>query len=448
MRFSLPRDPFSLVGTILTTIGGVLFVVFFFLDLVGLHTNPYMGIVFFMVLPTIFIIGLLLIPVGVWRERRRRLAGKPSAPPWPRLDLNDPRQRSWVALIAAATVVNVVIVSLAAYSGVEYMDSVKFCGQVCHTVMKPEFTAHENGPHARVACVQCHIGPGAGWFVRSKLSGARQVLAVTFHTYERPIPSPVQNLRPARETCEECHWPDKFQGDITRIVHNYADDEKNTDTPVTLALHVGGGDGPGIHWHVSAGTKVEYIATDDKRQVIPWVRLTKADGTVQVFAVDGVSQAALDKGEHRTMDCVDCHNRPAHTFDANADKAVNRALGSGLIPVSLPFIKREAARVLTATYASQDAANGAIEKGLTDFYRAQFAQAFASHESEVKQAVTGVQGLYDLNVFPAMNVTWSSYPNNIGHADFPGCFRCHDGNHNTKDGKTISQACDLCHDIK
>ena len=176
MRLPLPRHPVSVVGALLATIGAVLFLIVFFLDLFGMHTNPYLGIVFFIVLPAIFVLGLILIPIGSWRERRRRLAGHTGPFQWPRLDLNNTHQRNVVIAIVALTFVNVVIISLASYSGVEYMDSVSFCGQVCHNVMMPEFTAHQDGPHARVACVQCHIGPGASWFVRSKLDGARQVV--------------------------------------------------------------------------------------------------------------------------------------------------------------------------------------------------------------------------------------------------------------------------------
>lgn len=453
IRLPIPRHPLSIAGALLTTIGAVLFLVFFFLELLGLQTNPYMGIVFFLILPSLFVLGLILIPIGAWLERRRKRAGRPVRAPWPRLDLNDSRQRTFVFSFVAVTIINVVIVSLAAYSGVEYMDSVSFCGQVCHTVMRPEFVAYENGPHARVACVQCHIGPGAPWFVRSKLSGTRQVFAVTFDTYSRPIPSPVENLRPAQETCEQCHWPDKFQGDIVRVIHDYATDEANTDSVTTLAVHVGGGVNgvgmpTGIHWHVNAGIRIEYIATDDKRQVIPWVRLIDRDGNVTDFVTDGVTADQLARGELRTMDCVDCHNRPSHTFDPTADRAVNRAMASGAIPSGLPFVKREATAALTATYPSQTAALDAIAAKLREFYRLQYPQVYSGQRQDVEHAVSGTQELYRINVFPSMNVTWGTYPNNIGHMDFPGCFRCHDDSHKDRTGQTIPQNCDLCHSFQ
>jgi nitrate/TMAO reductase-like tetraheme cytochrome c subunit len=451
-RFPLPKNPFSLAGAVLATLSAVLFLIVFFLDVLGLHTNPYLGIVFFIVFPSLFVIGLLLIPVGVWRDRRRRLAGKPEFH-WLRVDLNDPHQRSVTFFIVALTLVNLVIVSLAAYSGVEYMDSVQFCGQVCHTVMQPEFAAYEDGAHSRVTCVQCHIGPGAGWFVKSKLSGARQVVAVTLGTYSRPIASPVHNLRPARETCEQCHWPEKFHGDMVRVAHDYADDEKNTESTTTLNVHVGGGSdrlgiATGIHWHMNVANKIEYITTDDKRQVIPWVKMTDRFGNVREYTAEGVTPADLAKGETRTMDCVDCHNRPAHPMDPTPDKAVNRVLATGEMPKTLPFIKREATAALKESYPSETAAVDAIAVRLREFYRTQQSAVYMGRRQEVERAVSATQQIYRRNIFPAMNITWGTYANNIGHMDFPGCFRCHDAGHATKDGKVIAQSCDLCHSMQ
>jgi hypothetical protein len=345
-----------------------------------------------------------------------------------------------------------VIVSLAAYRGVEYMDSVQFCGQVCHTVMKPEFTAYQDGAHSRVACVDCHIGTGASWFAKSKISGARQVLAVTFHTYDRPIPSPVQNLRPARDTCEQCHWPEKFHGDKIVRVSEYAEDETNTESITTLQVHVGGGSerlgrAQGIHWHMNVANQVEYIATDDKRQVIPWVRVTDLSGNVREYVADGVKPEDLAKGERRRMDCMDCHNRPSHAMAATPERAVNDLIANGDIPKQLPFVRREAVKALKASYASQDAAEDGIARALREFYRVERNDVYMSHRADVEKAVRASAGVYRRNVFPEMNVQFGTYPNNIGHMDSPGCFRCHDDSHKTRDGKKIGQACDTCHAI-
>ena len=448
------RSPLSLAGMVLTTISAIVFLVVFLADLFGMHTNPYLGILFFLILPSIFVFGLILIPLGAWIERRRRAAGKkPSELHWPRIDLNNPDQRRIAIAVFTLTMANIVIVSLASYRGVEYMDSVQFCAQTCHTVMKPEATAHQDGPHARVTCVQCHIGSGATWFARSKLSGTRQLFAVAFETYSRPIPTPVQNLRPARDTCEQCHWPAKFHGDTVRRIVEYGDDEKNTESVTTLEMHVGGSTGrarasSGIHWHADPANEIDYISTDDKRQVIPWVRVMDRSGVVREFVADGVTPDQLAKGERRRMDCMDCHNRPSHRMAASAEVAVNAAMAASDIPSSLPFVRREAVRVLTGSYSTEEQATDAIAKELRDFYRGTYESVYMSERQEVERAVAGVQQIYRRNVFPEMKVQFGTYPDNVGHNAFPGCFRCHDDSHVSKDGAKIGQECDTCHTIK
>jgi len=439
---------------VLTTISASVFLIVFLADLFGLHTNPYLGILFFLVLPGVFLFGLALIPLGAWLERRRRARGRPSSQiHWPRVDLNDPVHRRAAVIAFALTMANIVIVSLAAYRGIEYMDSVQFCGQVCHSVMKPEFTAYQDGPHSRVTCVQCHIGAGASWFAKSKVSGTRQVLAVTFHTYSRPIPSPVQNLRPARDTCEQCHWPEKFHGDKIVRVFEYGEDEKNTESVTTLQVHVGGGSerlgiAQGIHWHMNVANEVEYIATDDKRQVIPWVRVKDRFGNVREYTAEGAKPEDLAKGERRRMDCMDCHNRPSHPMAATPERAVNQRMARGDIPKTLPFVRRETVKALKASYPSQERAEEGISRSLRDFYRSQFPTDFMSRRQEVEKAANAAIDVYRRNVFPEMNVAFGTYPNNIGHMDFPGCFRCHDDSHASKDGKKIGQDCETCHKIE
>lgn len=452
MKLPIPRNPIAIAGALLATIGALFFLIFFLLDLFGLHSNPYMGILFFLVLPGVFVLGLLLIPVGLWQDRRRRRAGQTTLA-WPRIDFNNPRHRNIAFLVAVATFFNVLIVSLAAYSGVHYMDSNEFCGKVCHTVMAPEYAAFQDGAHSRVGCVQCHIGPGAPWFVQAKISGLRQVAAVTLNTFSRPIPSPVHNLRPARETCEQCHWPEKFHGDKVKVIRSFASDETNTESTTTLQIHVGGGSdklsiATGIHWHMNVANVVEYVAADEKRQVIPWVRITDRTGKTQEYLADGVKIDDIDMSRKRRMDCVDCHNRPSHPFDATADKAIDRALAMGLIPRDLPYVKREAAAAIGAAYPTHQVASDTIAQRLRDFYRNNYSTIYMSRRPDVERAIAGAQQSYVRNVFPDMNVGWGTYPNNIGHMDFPGCFRCHDDNHKTRDGKTIGQDCTFCHTIQ
>ncbi len=451
-RFSLVRNAVTIFGAAVTTSSALLFIAFFSLELFGMHSNPYLGMLFFVVLPGLFVLGLIIMPVGVWLERRRRAAGTSGWwPHWPRIDLNEGWQRRTAATFIIATVTNLLIITVAAYKGVEYMDSVAFCGQLCHRVMEPEWAGYQEGPHSRVLCIQCHIGPGANWFVKSKMSGTRQVFAVTFNTFSRPIPSPVTDLRPARDTCEQCHWPEKFHGDKIVEVREYGDDQANTESKTSLRLHVGGvslaqGKATGIHWHVGAMNKIEYIATDDKRQAIPWVRLDDGKGHQTVYRVDGVTDQQLSAAPPaRTLDCIDCHNRPSHTFALSAERAVDAAIAAGDLDATIPFVRREAVRVLRAKYASRAAALDGIANDLARFYREQQPSVAAA---TVQRVIETTRRAYVRNVFPEMNVGWGTYPNNIGHTAFPGCFRCHDGDHKSPEGKVISQSCDLCHTIE
>jgi nitrate/TMAO reductase-like tetraheme cytochrome c subunit len=447
-RFSLYRNGITIFGAALATSGAALFLTFFLLEVFGYRGNPYAGMLFFMVFPAIFVAGLVIIPIGIWIERKQRAAGK-EAWRWPRLDFGEPSQRRAAAVFFVMTILNILIVSVAAYKGVEYMDQPEFCGQLCHEVMEPEWAGFQEGSHSRVGCVQCHIGAGAPWFVKAKISGMRQVYAVTFNTHSRPIPSPVHDLRPARDTCEQCHWPEKFHGDKIRTIRAYGDDEANTESTTSLRMHIGGiapgvGVASGIHWHVSQDNQIEYVTTDVKRETIPYVKLVDRSGKVTEFRATGLTDAQLANGERRVLDCVDCHNRPAHTFAFSAERAVDDALAASAIDRTIPFVRRETVKVLKASYATQDAALAGIAGGLTAFYRENATVPAAA----IKTAVDTAQRLYLRNVFPTMKVTWGSYVNHIGHTAFPGCFRCHDDQHVSPDGKVISQDCGLCHTIE
>ena len=448
----MKRNPISIVGVAIATLAAFFFIFVLLADWFGLHTNPYLGIVFFLVVPAIFVFGLLLIPVGLVIERRRRRKGlEPQG--WPSIDLNDPHHRRVAMTVLSLTLVNLLIVSLAAYKGIEFMDSPTFCGQVCHTVMQPEFTAYRDGPHSRVACVQCHIGPGAPWFVKSKLDGTRQVIAVLRNNYSRPIESPVHNLRPARDTCEQCHWPEKFHGDKVEVIHEFASDEKNTESVTKLMVHVGGGSArlgiaSGIHWHMNVANIIEYVTTDEKRQTIPYIRMQDPQGNVREYRSPGVTDDQLAKGERRRMDCMDCHNRPSHPFSASPERAVDAAMAIGEIPRTLPFARREAVESLKADYKDRETADQQITQRLRNFYGQNYPGLAKDHGGEIDQLVRGARNVYGRNVFPAMKVTWGTHANNLGHTDSTGCFRCHDDQHKTPDGRVIRQDCDLCHDMQ
>jgi len=308
-------------------------------------------------------------------------------------------------------------------------------------VMKPELTAHALGPHARVACAECHIGPGASWFVRSKLSGSYQIYATAFNKYPRPIPTPIRNLRPARETCEQCHWPKQFIGNLDQTFHYYMSDVSNTPYAIRMTIKVGGsnplrGQVGGIHWHTSVSNRVDYFATDEARQNIPWVRMTDGQGVVTIYRTQRFTND-VSQDQFRTMDCIDCHNRPSHRF-MSPDNAINLALSLGQIDRTMPWIKTNVVCALTHPYPNETEAREGIATLLAEQY---------PNDPRVRDVIPVVQRIYEDNFFPEMKSSWKSYPDNIGHLIWPGCFRCHDGNHKSKDGKVITANCDACHII-
>ena len=449
----------SLLGIVITTISAIVMLVLFLLETFGSLSNPYVGIITYLILPLFFLTGLILIPIGIRRVQMMRMRLKasgesvPELLTYPRWDFNDVRVRRTALFIIFASVANVIILSISTYQGVHYMESVEFCGTVCHTVMKPEFTTHQFSPHSRVSCTGCHIGPGASWFVKSKLSGVRQVFAVALNTYHKPIATPVANLRPARDTCEQCHWPEKFHDDRSRIIRKYSDDEKNTPLTTALVLKVGGvqdraGRGRGIHWwHMDPVNKVSYVA-DEKRETMYWVehRNGKGEATEYSLADSKSTPQDLAKRERRVMDCVDCHNRPTHIYRL-PDESVDKAITDLEVDRSLPFIKKKSVELLKTSYSSEAEAHRGIESGLKDFYQKQYPAISSANSRQIISAAKALQSIYSRNVFPEMNVTWGAYPNNLGHQDFPGCYRCHDDNHKSKDGKTITQDCSSCHDL-
>ena len=446
-RQDLLRHPLSLAGAALATISGVLVVALFSASFLGFGGSPYIGVVAYVVLPSLLVLGLVLIPLGMALERRRlaRLAaaGRPE-PPLPIVDFNRPRTRVLALAFLALSTVNVLILAGASYRGVEVMDSPAFCGS-CHSVMDPEASAHRRSPHARVRCVECHIGPGASWFVKSKLSGTWQLVSVTLGLYPRPIPTPVKNLRPARETCEQCHWPTKFVGDRLKVLTRHADDAESTPLKTVFLLHVGGAQGThakGIHWHVDPGVRVRYLA-DAKREKIGTVELTGPDGARRSYEAKG---EAVPGGRWRDMDCVDCHNRPTHIY-RSPEEEVDEAIEAGRIDRALPFVRREAVKALRVEYPSTDAARAGLRAQLADFYAKQVPAPTAERRAAVERAAQELGDIWARNVWPGMKIGWGTYPSFLGHAEAPGCFRCHDGDHTTKDGRTISGECDLCHQL-
>jgi nitrate/TMAO reductase-like tetraheme cytochrome c subunit len=448
------RNPISLTGAALAlvSLGNIIFL--FLLDVLSTTPSPYVGILAYMVAPGFLIFGLLMIAAGAWwdaRKRRTQIPGE-TLEYW-RIDFNDPTQRGAVAFFFSFTIVFILMSVVGSYKAYEFTDSVQFCGQLCHSVMNPEFTAYQLSPHARVACVECHVGAGASWYVRSKLSGARQVFATAFNTFPRPIPTPVHNLRPAPETCEECHWPRRFYGAQLKVFTHYAEDEKNTPRQIRMLLKTGGGDPmtgapAGIHWHMNIANEITYIATDEQRQVIPYIHVKDLQGRVTEYTAKDspLSQADIAKRPKRRMDCVDCHNRPTHIY-VPPDRAVDESLYAGRMDASLPFLKQQAVTVLTNAYPTTEVAMQGIATDLHKFYSEKYPDLEKNKQGEIRTAIAEVQRIYRSTTFPEMKLNWKTHPNNVGHFYFPGCFRCHDGQHVSADGRVVSKDCDICHSI-
>ena len=433
------RTRLSLAGTVLTTVSALLFIALFVMELVGLHGGPYTGILAFLVVPAFFLLGLLLIPLGLWLDRRRRRRDGSEA------DLSTSTTARKIRIFLIATVVNLVIVTLAAFKGVEVMETNEFCGQACHSVMAPEFTTFQRSPHARVGCVKCHIGEGASWFVKSKLAGSWQLVSVALDLYPRPIAAPVHDLRPARETCEQCHWPEKFVGDRLKVISRFQEDETNTELKTVMMMKVGGkraGNSHGIHWHVDPEHVVRY-RSDPTREIIYEVEELEGGKLTKTFrGPEADKPEAAQATTWRTMDCVDCHNRPAHVYRPPEDE-LDRALAEGRLDRTLPFIRREGLKALKKEYPSHEAARAGIAKDIQDFYAAQ-PPALAP-----KAAAAGklLGDIWATNVFPSMKITWNTYKNQISHVVDMGCLRCHNGDHKTTEGAAITSDCDSCHAI-
>jgi hypothetical protein len=442
-----PRQAYNFIS--LGGIGVALFgfasiIILYLLSLFSGGENPYLGIFIFLVFPGIMVFGLLLIPFGMWRERRRLVEGKTRPLV---VDLGVSHHRNMILAFIVVTSVFLLITTVGLYEGYHYTESVEFCGKVCHNVMAPEHTAYFNSAHAKVGCVKCHIGPGAGWYVKSKMSGARQVFKAALGIYPRPIHTPIIDLRPAQEVCEQCHWPQKFFP-ATQVTRDYfLGDRDNTHWQIKLLINVGGsseGTHSGIHWHVAEDNSMTYVSSDSSRQdfdLVSW----RSGGEEVVYTKGGVPMPdsvlarARTKGFERTLDCIDCHNRPSHSYRSPM-KAVNAALASGKLSSSLPWIKREAVKALSVEYETEEGARDSIALAIEGFYAEKGIDLDPG-------AVETVQELHRQNMFPHMRARWDKYPENRSHFFFKGCFRCHGSSLQTEDGKTISDDCSLCHTI-
>jgi hypothetical protein len=441
--FLLSQHWVSLLGVALVATALVSWLVVLPQTIRGHVDNPYLGIVVFLIVPVIFFAGLALIPIGIYLGRRQIRKGVAAA----QFDRSKILRRvAWFFVVTS--LLNLLIGTQFTYRAVKHMETPQFCGATCH-VMKPEFAAYVNAPHSKIECVECHVAPtGAGW-IRAKTSGIRQLVEVALNTYPRPIPPALESNRlvPARETCENCHWSQKFADVRLRIINKYGDDEASSHTQTVLMMMVGGSRISGIHGaHFGPGIRIRFATADRARQTIPWVEYRNStSGEVETYVTSDSSPDTVKTLPKYDMQCVDCHNRPSHSFDM-PDRAVDKALGLGDIAVTLPFIKKKSVELLKANYSTSAEAADKLPRALVGFYQQDYPKLYAQRSQEISQAAQAVLAIYNRNVFPEMKVSWGTYPNNLGHTDFPGCFRCHDGAHAGKDEKTITQDCSSCHE--
>jgi nitrate/TMAO reductase-like tetraheme cytochrome c subunit len=436
----------SLLGGAVTTASALVLIGFWVVGFFG-HggsSNPYLGIIFDLILPGIFVAGLVLILVGVLVRRSYLLATHQIPAFFPEISLNDPIFRRGLDFVLVGTFLNFIIVGTASYRGVAYMDTPNFCGQSCH-VMAPQFSAYRRSPHASVACVECHVAPGVPGYLHAKVNGTKQLFMVISGNYPRPILAEGK-IPPPQETCLNCHNSKRLVGDKLVVKSTYSDDEKNSVVHSLVLLHVGGRDQfgklSGIHGaHLG---QIEFISTDSNNQTIPWVGKKNDNGSLTEFALADTKGAGA--GQRHVMDCIDCHNRAAHSFET-PEEALDKDMAAGTPDTSLPFAHKEGLALIKSSYASQEEATTKITAGFEEFFRSKYPSVWNEKRKQVDQGAKVLAGIYDRNVFPYMNVAWGTHPNNLGHNDYPGCFRCHDGNHNAKDGKSITNDCATCHNL-
>ncbi len=404
-------------------------------------TRPLLGVLVYTLLPLMFVVGAIVFYLGLHRWARG--PGK-----YPVVDLNEPFLRRRVQFFLAAGVVELGLLMFGGFELLEFTDSPAFCGSLCHEVMAPEYKTYQASPHAKVPCTDCHVGSGASWLVKSKIQGLPLTVATVFNTYPHPITTPVASLRPARDTCEQCHWPQKFTQDRLRVARHFLPDEKNTAETVALAFKVGGGhegQARDIHWHIAS--ELYYLPMDDKRREVGWVGTRNEDGTTTEFfnpqMEDRVTQEAIEAGKRR-MDCVDCHNRATHIF-RSPDQLVDEAMGAGRIDPTLPFVKKLALDALTpGDSPSLEEARSKINR-IEAFYKVNYPQIAQEKERAIGQALAELNRLTQFVIFPNMKVTYQTHTNFLSHE---GCFRCH-GELTTKSSgdtnRVVPVGCNLCH---
>jgi len=452
---SSTRNWLTIIGTIIAGINLLLIILLFLISSLIKADSTNLGLFIYIILPGFMVLGLLLIPVGMLRERKRQVrTGTTESAPLPRIDLNDPRHKNAFVIFTIATIIILFLSTLGSFEAYHITESVAFCGTLCHEVMEPEHTAYQKSPHANVTCVECHVGSGASWYVKSKLSGLRQVYAVLTNDFSRPIETPLHDLRPARETCEKCHWPQKFYSRSLKTIKYFLADSANSEWDIILQMKTGPeyadlGLKEGIHWHINPMVDVSYKSDNDKRELITYIEYTnKASGEKHIYRNAGieVSDSSLANSEKRTMDCIDCHNRPSHNYNSPS-AYFDKEMLTGEISSGIPYIKKVAMTLLAETYTSKDSALTRISDGINEYYKTEMSEFHESNKALFDKSIAAIQKGFSQNTFPEMGVRYDKYPEHIGHQESEGCFRCHNGQFVSETGRVISKDCNLCHSI-
>jgi hypothetical protein len=445
----------TIIGSIIAVINLALIILLFIISTIFNQGSANLGLFIYIILPGFLIFGLILVPVGMFLERKKIIKSMVhEAARLPKIDLNDPRHRNAFVIFTIVTIIILFLSTLGSFKAYHITESVEFCGTLCHKVMEPEHTAYQNSPHANVACVDCHVGAGASWYVKSKISGLHQVYAVLTKTYPTPIETPLHDLRPARETCEKCHWPQKFYARTLWTNKYFLADSLNTEWDIILQMKTGPeysglGLKEGIHWHINPDVKIEYISDNDKRENITYVKYTnKSTGVVRLYRNDSnpVSDSLISASAPRTMDCIDCHNRPSHNYNSPT-VYFDKAMLTGAVSKNIPFFKKVSMGILRETFSTSDTAFLKIKEGITDFYKTDYSDYYSKNTNLIDSSIKSVEKAYSQNTFPAMKVTYDAYPEHIGHLESDGCFRCHNDAFKAADGHVISRNCELCHTI-
>ncbi|MBD3221943.1 hypothetical protein GF314_11950 [bacterium] len=439
------------LGVILTTSSFLVLLFLLGLQGAGVLGNSYTGLVTFMALPGLFVLGLVLIPIG-WRQLQRRTGLTTSQLLQERFPTEmvkaGPLASGLALTIVGLTAVNLGFLGFGGAAIMHHMDSPEFCGTTCHDVMGPEWATYQTSPHAHVACVECHVGDSTEALVDAKLNGLRQMWLVTVGGYNRPIPTPVHNLRPARETCEKCHWPEKFYGDRIKTFARFAKDETSTPRYSTLALKVGaGGQEQAIHWHVSRDDSVVYQPIDEERTQMLWVEVRRGGEVKRWRNERAIVPDDHELPEPRTMDCIDCHNRATHIYRL-PDDVVDRLMAEGTIDPDVPWAKAAAVEALATTIEAGASREETIGAALRGFYRRKAPEVLRRHMRALDVMTVELARAHARNVHPGMNVDWGAYPSHIGHRnDRTGCRRCHGAALVDDDGGGIDDGCTLCHSM-